>query len=70
MSKIKNPPGVQVDEYVGVGWGGQARTSNHHYFSTSTNLMLGGKDKALVQQLRADGMAGVRVRRFRLIFED
>lgn len=70
MHKIKNPPGVQVDEYVGIAWGGQARLSNQHYLSTSTNHMLGSKDQAILQQLRADGLAGVRVRKFRLIFED
>ncbi|MBC7817273.1 MAG: hypothetical protein IAG10_10325 [Planctomycetaceae bacterium] len=69
MSKIKNPEGVHVDEFVGVGWGGQARPSNQHYLDSSTNHLLGGKDKAVIQRLHDEGLTGVRVREFRPIFE-
>jgi hypothetical protein len=70
MDKIKNPSEKQVDEYVGVGWGGRARVENQHYISTKTNQALGGKDKAIYQKLRQEGLTGVRVREFRVIFED
>jgi hypothetical protein len=67
--KIKGPPGVQVDEYVGVAWGGRTRVENQHYLTTGTKLALGGKDKAVFRQLRDEGLTGVRVRELRVFFE-
>lgn len=70
MNAIRNPSGVQVDEYVGVAWGGRARIENQHYLDTTVNLALGGKDKAVYHRLREEGLTSVRVREFRLIFEE